>query len=197
MDLKGIFIQGRKALLIRNYFIMPRAGGRVVYLDEAYHPAVGFMAGFSDWLIGGPGSVAAVALALMGVLRSSFLDISDFGVKMGAVVIIIAATLYNLFGVKIASSVQSISMLGIHYAVNHPVPQNGVTLQEALRMYTYNGAIALCREREIGSLAPGKKADIVILDRDITQTDAVTLKDVVVEMTIKGGDILFDRRDYA
>jgi len=88
-------------------------------------------------------------------------------------------------------------MLGIHYAVNHPVPQNGVTLQEALRMYTYNGAIALCREREIGSLAPGKKADIVILDRDITQTDAVTLKDVVVEMTIKGGDILFDRRDYA
>lgn len=90
---------------------MPRAGGRVVYLDEAFHPVVGFMAGFSDWLIGGPGSVAAVSLALMGVLRSSFLNINDFGVKMGAVVIIIAATLYNLWGVKIASFIQSISMV--------------------------------------------------------------------------------------
>ena len=90
---------------------MPRAGGRVVYLDEAFHPVVGFMAGFSDWLIGGPGSVAAVALALMEVLRSSFLDISDFGVKTGAIVIIIAATLYNLFGVKIASFIQSLSMV--------------------------------------------------------------------------------------
>ena len=40
---------------------MPRAGGRVVYLNEAYHPVFGFMTGFTDWLIGGPGSVAAVA----------------------------------------------------------------------------------------------------------------------------------------
>ena len=31
---------------------MPRVGGRVVYLNEAYHPVVGFMAGFTDWLIG-------------------------------------------------------------------------------------------------------------------------------------------------
>ena len=29
---------------------MPKAGGRVVYLNEAFHPVVGFMAGFTDWL---------------------------------------------------------------------------------------------------------------------------------------------------
>lgn len=89
---------------------MPKAGGRVVYLDEAYHPVVGFMAGFTDWLIGGPGSVAAVAIALMTVSRS-FFDISDFGVKAAAIVLIIGATLYNLVGVKIASFVQNISMI--------------------------------------------------------------------------------------
>ena len=49
---------------------MPKAGGRMVYLTEAYHPCVGFLAGFSDWLIGGPGSVAALAIALPTALKS-------------------------------------------------------------------------------------------------------------------------------
>ena len=89
---------------------MPKAGGRLVYLDEAYHPVVGFMAGFTDWLIGGPGSVAAVAIALMTVFQPIF-GMSDFGVKMAAIVLIILATLYNLVGVKIASIIQNISMV--------------------------------------------------------------------------------------
>lgn len=89
---------------------MPKAGGRVVYLDEAYHPVVGFMAGFTDWLIGGPGSLAAVAIALMTVARS-FFEISDFGIKAAAIVIIIGATIYNLVGVKLASFIQNISMV--------------------------------------------------------------------------------------
>lgn len=89
---------------------MPKAGGRVVYLNEAFHPVVGFTAGFTDWLVGGPGSIAAVAIALMEVLRS-FFDISGFGIKMGAIVLIVALTAYNLVGVKIASIVQSLSMI--------------------------------------------------------------------------------------
>ena len=52
---------------------MPQSGGRVVYLNEAYHPIVGFMCGFVDWLIAGPGSVAALALALMvAMVRDKF-----------------------------------------------------------------------------------------------------------------------------
>lgn len=89
---------------------MPKAGGRVIYLNEAFHPVVGFMAGFTDWLIGGPGSIAAVSIALMNVARS-FFDISDFGIKAAAIVIIVGATIYNLIGVKVASVVQSLSMV--------------------------------------------------------------------------------------
>ena len=89
---------------------MPKAGGRVVYLNEAYHPVVGFTAGFVDWLIGGPGSVAAVAIALMTVFRS-FFDISDMGIKMAAATLIIIATLYNLVGVKLVAFIQSLSMV--------------------------------------------------------------------------------------
>lgn len=89
---------------------MPQSGGRIVYLNEAYHPVVGFMAGFVDWLIAGPGSVAAVALALMGVFQP-MLGMSDFGCKIAAIVLIIGVTAYNLVGVKLASVVQNVSMV--------------------------------------------------------------------------------------
>jgi Amino acid transporters len=89
---------------------MPKAGGRVVYLNEAYHPVVGFMCGFTDWLIGGPGSVAAIAIAMMTVAKS-FINISDTGIKVAAIVLIIILTAYNLFGVKAVSIVQNISMV--------------------------------------------------------------------------------------
>ena len=86
---------------------IPRAGGRVVYLNEAYHPVFGFMAGFTDWLIGGPGSIAAVSIALMTVIKS-FVDISDTGIKVAAIVLIVGATIYNLIGVKVASRIQDV-----------------------------------------------------------------------------------------
>ena len=84
-------------------------------------------------------------------------------------------------------------LLGIHYAVNHPVPANSATLQEALEMYTVNGAYALFLEKQKGSLREGMDADIVILDRDITQTDPQQLKEVKVDMTIKDGRVVFNR----
>ena len=60
-------------------------------------------------------------------------------------------------------------------------------------MYTSHGAYALFLEKEKGSLREGKDADIVILDRDITQMDSRQLKDVQVDMTIKDGRVVFDR----
>ena len=42
----------------------PKSGGLVVYLDEAYHPIVGYMFGFTSWLLSGAGSISAVAIAL-------------------------------------------------------------------------------------------------------------------------------------
>lgn len=89
---------------------MPKAGGRMVYLTEAYHPCVGFLAGFSDWLIGGPGSVAALAIALPTALRS-FVDINNTGIKVFAIVLIIGLTIYNCYGVKLSSILQNVSMV--------------------------------------------------------------------------------------
>lgn len=68
-----------------------------------------------------------------------------------------------------------------------------MSLREALEMYTIHGAYALFLEKEKGSLHEGKDADIVILDRDITQMDPRQLKDVRVDMTIKNGQVVFNR----
>ncbi len=45
--------------------------------------------------------------------------------------------------------------------------KQAITIREVLDAYTINGARFLGRDKEIGSLEPGKSADFVILDRDI------------------------------
>lgn len=89
---------------------MPKAGGMTVYLNEAYHPIIGFLNGFSSWVIGGPGSIAGLAIALPTALRA-FTNMSDTGIKMFAVVLTIGLTAYNYFGVKMGSILQNISMV--------------------------------------------------------------------------------------
>ena len=89
---------------------MPRSGGMTLYLNEAYHPILGFLYGFSDWLIGGPGSIAAIAIALPTALRA-FTDIGDMGIKAIAIVLIAILSLYNCFGIRLSAILQNISMV--------------------------------------------------------------------------------------
>jgi predicted amidohydrolase YtcJ len=83
-------------------------------------------------------------------------------------------------------------MLGVHAAVNHPVEAHRVTVEEALKMFTCNGAYAIFAEDKKGSLSIGKIADIVILDRDVLMTPSKELKNVNVSTTIKSGEILYN-----
>ena len=89
---------------------MPKAGGMTVYLNEAYHPIVGFLCGFSSWLLGGPGSIAGIAIALPTAMRT-FFDLSDFSIKMIAVILILGLTVYNYLGIKQGSVLQNITMV--------------------------------------------------------------------------------------
>ena len=88
----------------------PVAGGMVVYLNEAYHPVVGFAFGFTSLLLSGAGSIAALAIAIPVALKS-FFNINDLIVKCIAIVLIIGLTIYNYFGVKQGSILQNISMI--------------------------------------------------------------------------------------
>ena len=53
----------------------------------------------------------------------------------------------------------------IHSACNHPVPEQSVSVSDALRMATYNGYWATFDENERGSLEAGKIADMVVLSQ--------------------------------
>ncbi|MBN2897726.1 MAG: amidohydrolase [Clostridia bacterium] len=84
--------------------------------------------------------------------------------------------------------------LGIHGAVNHPVEKHRVSLYEALKMFTYNGAYAIFKEDEKGSLVAGKLADILILDCDIHAVPKNEIEQVKIMTTIKSGEVLFNRQ---
>ena len=89
---------------------MPVAGGQTVYLNKAYSPAVGFLNGFSCFLLSGSGGVAALAMAAVTAYRVVF-DISDIMVKVIAIVIILLLMLINLMGVKEMTIYQNFSMV--------------------------------------------------------------------------------------
>ena len=71
--------------------------------------------------------------------------------------------------------------------------EQAIPVNEALRLYTINGAYASFEENIKGSIEPGKLADMAVLDRDILSIPAEEIKDMQVEMTIVGGDIVFQR----
>ena len=58
-------------------------------------------------------------------------------------------------------------------------------------MHTKNAAFAICSEGDIGSIAPGKKADIAILSDDPTTITPECLLEVQTTMTILGGRVLW------
>ncbi len=68
-------------------------------------------------------------------------------------------------------------------------PQEALTMEEAIMIYTYNGAFAGFDENKIGSIEPGKYADLVILDRKLKFSR--DLKKVKTWMTIVNGKIVY------
>ena len=66
-------------------------------------------------------------------------------------------------------------------------PNQKVTLDEALRIATINGAYASYEEKTKGSISAGKYADFVILEKDPHDVDPGTIKDIKVMRTVVGG----------
>jgi predicted amidohydrolase YtcJ len=94
-------------------------------------------------------------------------------------------------------------ILGIHAAVTrrtldgrHPdgwIPEQKITVEEALRCYTVNNAWAMFAEHEVGRVAPGLLADLVVLSDDLFTIPPDRIADVKVEMTVFGGRVIYER----
>jgi predicted amidohydrolase YtcJ len=72
------------------------------------------------------------------------------------------------------------------------LPEEGISVRQALALYTTNAAYASFEEGIKGSIAPGKLADIVVLSADPAQVAPEEIKDIRVEMTILGGEVVWE-----
>lgn len=73
------------------------------------------------------------------------------------------------------------------------IPEQKITVEDAIRCYTINSAYASYEEKIKGSIEQGKLADFVVLSENILKIDPVKIRDVQVEMTIFDGDIIYTR----
>ena len=105
--------------------MMPRAGGQYVFLREAYSPAIGFLFGWSLFLVIQTGTIAAVAIGFakfMGVLAPQISSTNYIiePVRLGqsyalslstqqfvAIVVILVLTVTNTFGLRAGKAIQN------------------------------------------------------------------------------------------
>ena len=72
-------------------------------------------------------------------------------------------------------------------------PEQRITRQEAVKLYTINNAYLTFTEQEKGSLEKGKLADFIVLDRDVLTCPVEQVKDIQVEQTYLGGKRVYRR----
>jgi predicted amidohydrolase YtcJ len=92
-------------------------------------------------------------------------------------------------------------LLGIYAAVtrrtldgknpNGWVPEEKISVEEALRAYTSGNAYGVFAESTRGRLAPGYLADLVLLDQDLTAIPPEVIDRVGVRATVVGGKVVF------
>lgn len=91
-------------------------------------------------------------------------------------------------------------LIGIHAAVTRQgkdgqppggwYPHQRVTVEQAVRSYTHTPAWASGVGHEQGSITPGKRADIVVLDRDIFESESMDIINARIILTVFGGRIV-------
>ena len=94
-------------------------------------------------------------------------------------------------------------LLGLYAAVTrrtldgaHPdgwVPEQKLDVQQALDAYTRSAARAGFGEERVGTLAPGRLADFVILSESPFDVEPERIRDITVDMTVVGGRQVYPR----
>jgi predicted amidohydrolase YtcJ len=95
-------------------------------------------------------------------------------------------------------------MLGVYAAVTRAtldgknpggwIPEEKITLPEAIEAYTMGAAFTEFQENEKGSISPSKLADMVILSHNIFELKPEAIRNVKVKTTIVGGKVVYGER---
>jgi len=76
-------------------------------------------------------------------------------------------------------------------------PEQRISLEEALKAYTWGSAFSAYQERIKGTIEPGKLADFAVLDTDLFTTDPVEWLKASVVYTIVGGKVVYQNKPTA
>jgi predicted amidohydrolase YtcJ len=84
-------------------------------------------------------------------------------------------------------------LVGVHHAVNAPTDTQRLGVTESLRAYTLGGAYAGFDEDRLGTIEPGKRADLVVLDGSPWE-QPTAIDDIGVVLTVVDGAVVHDGR---
>jgi hypothetical protein len=86
-------------------------------------------------------------------------------------------------------------ILGVWAAVTRKsFPEENLTVEEALKMYTVNAAYASFDEKERGTIEVGKLADLTVLSADLLSVPADDIRKIRVQLTIVNGKVVYARQ---
>jgi predicted amidohydrolase YtcJ len=86
-------------------------------------------------------------------------------------------------------------LYGMHCAVHHSNPNEHVSPERALRLWTIDNARLAFEERDKGTLEVGKLADFVVLDADPLAMPTTSISDITVLLTVMGGTVTYERQE--
>ncbi|TSD40274.1 amidohydrolase [Rhodococcus sp. KBS0724] len=149
----------------------------------------------------------AASLGLIAVPQGTF--ISDFGDgMMDAVEPKLAPLIYRMKSLLNAGMILPGStdapvsdgnpLVSIHDMVNRTTasgrvlgPDERLTVEEAVRAYTYGSAYAVDQENDKGTLRTGQLGDLVVLSDDLFEVQVEKIRDVTVGATVIGGEVVY------
>jgi predicted amidohydrolase YtcJ len=93
-------------------------------------------------------------------------------------------------------------MVGLYAAITRKGPsgqamgaaEEGVSREDAIRMYTANGPYLSWEEDIKGTIEAGKLADVIVLDKDILTIPEEEILNTNVDMTFVGGKLVYERK---
>ena len=87
---------------------MPEAGGEYIFLREAYGPVVAYLSGWTSFLAGFGGAIAAALLAFASYISSLFPVLGELDVRLLAITTLWMLTAVHLAGVQLSGKLQSV-----------------------------------------------------------------------------------------
>ena len=73
-------------------------------------------------------------------------------------------------------------------------PEQAISLEQAINIFTINGAKALGLKARTGSIKVGKSADLIVLNQNLFDITPNKISDTQVMKTFFGGELVFERK---